>query len=135
MMQELMKRERAPNAGHSEPVSRYVPIFVRVLIERTSDDRWQGFSLEYGLAVQGSSFADVRSRLERMIESYIHDALVGEDREHADELMSRRATGSVYWKYYLAKALAGIRFGRGGDSDSHKTFKEPLALEPRMCAP
>jgi hypothetical protein len=116
---------------HTQPVGHHISIFVRCLIERVGD-QWQGFSLEYGLAVQGASRADVQTRLERVILSYVHDALVGEDRKHANELLSRRATARVYLRYYVARILSLILRGK---DDSSKAYREPLALEPRLCSP
>jgi hypothetical protein len=100
------------------------------LIERRKGE-WQGFTLEYGLAVQGVSQIDVRRRLENLIVSYVYDALVGEDREHADELLSRRAILRVYARYYYYKATSFL-FPGGDASPDHRAYREPLALEPRL---
>ncbi|MGN8547824.1 hypothetical protein ACQPTN_24875 [Bradyrhizobium sp. 13971] len=106
-------------------------LIVRCVAER-KENYWQAFSLEFGLAVQGDSLHDVKHRLETMILSYVYDALVGEDREHADELMSRKATLSVYAKYYWADALS--RAARiWGDSKDTIVFSEPVPLAP-VCA-
>jgi hypothetical protein len=117
----------------SQPVGRYVPVMVRCLIEHRRG-AWQAFTLEYGLAVQGDSKEDVKQRLERVIISYVTDALIGEDREHAEILLSRRATLGVYFRYYLYSMLSTLRPGSGG-SREHKAYREPLALEPRLCPP
>lgn len=121
-------------AEHPKPisVSHHVSMLVRCLIEHRHGV-WQGFSLEYGLAIQGESAADVKRRLEAAIISYVHDALVGEDREHADSLLSRRAPLFAYARYYYYRALSRLRSGRDG-SDEHKAYREPLALEPRLCS-
>jgi hypothetical protein len=114
-------------------VGHHISIFVRCLIEH-KDTQWQGFSLEYGLAVQGISKHDVKRRLEGAILSYVYDALVGEDREHADQLLTRRAVPAVYLRYYLYKLGSLFSFGNKNASE-HKVYREPLALEPRMCSP
>lgn len=106
---------------------------MRCIIERRRDV-WEGFSLEYGLAVEGTSAQDVQRRIETMISSYLFDALMGEDREHAELLLSRRATIGVYFRYYLYKIGSDLRPSHGGPSD-HKAFRAPLALEPRLCSP
>jgi hypothetical protein len=135
-MQSQMALERASGARsqreQSEPVGRHISMFVRCVIERIEDGQWQAFSLEFGLAVQANSASEARVRLDRMIYSYVSDALIGEDREHADELLSRRATTRVYLLYYRAKLRALL--GRNGSS-GQKAFRESLALEPRMCSP
>lgn len=117
----------------SEPIRRHVPILVRCLIEHTGD-QWQAFTLEYGLAVQGSSLNDVKRRLESATKSYLYDSLVGEDRDHADSLLSRKATADVYFRYYRTRLLSYLGFYSSG-SDDHKTYRAPLALEPRLCSP
>ncbi len=116
----------------SEPSRKHISFFVRCLIEYRHGV-WQGFSLEFGLAVQGDSADDVRKRLERVILSYISDALVGPDREHADELLSRRATAVVYARYYWFRFRSWFDLDNG--SDKPRVYREPLALEPRVCSP
>jgi hypothetical protein len=92
------------------------------------DGQWQAFSLQFGLAAQEDSFDAAKRKLDRMISAYVYDALVGEDREHAEELLSRRATSSVYVCYYLAKVMHVLR-----RSFSAKTFAEPVRLAPQTA--
>ena len=84
------------------PVSEIMPIklVIRCLLQQVGS-QWQGFSLEFGLAAQGESADEVRRKLESMINSYLCDALTGEDREHAYALLTRKATARVYIRYYL----------------------------------
>lgn len=136
MAQAVAERPSAPalRREDSAPVGRHIRIIVRCLIERIAKDQWQGFTLEFGLAVQGVSAADVRHQLDCVIKSYLDDALLGADREHADELLSRRAPFFVYFRYHKYRLLS--RLSSGGDSQSdHRAYREPLALEPRMCSP
>jgi hypothetical protein len=63
--------------------------------------QWQAFSLQFGLAAQADSFPEAKQKLESMIDSYLFDALAGEDRKHASELLARRAPASVYLRYYV----------------------------------
>jgi hypothetical protein len=135
-MADAAKRTHLEDQGRpvqSEPLRHHVPILVRCLIEHKGKV-WQAFSLEFGLAVQGESEKEVRHRLETVINSYIYDALVGEDREHAEELMSRRATGVVYLKYFFQKIVAKFRSNHHGWHDG-EAYRESLALEPRLCSP
>jgi predicted RNase H-like HicB family nuclease len=115
----------------TEPKGSPFRFVIRCLIEDTGD-QWQAFSLELGLAAQAETEAEVRQKLESMIHSYLEDAICGEDREHAYELLSRKATWSVYLKYHLishayrvAKVFGGMRRG--------ETFSESLPLMPRHC--
>lgn len=98
--------------------------------------QWQAFSLEFGLAAQGDTFPEARHKLESMIESYVFDALAGDDREHALVLLRRRASPAVYRRYYsslwvckLARLFAPQRPARR--SPKHvRLFREPVRLAP-----
>jgi hypothetical protein len=102
-------------------------LVIRCLAERKGD-QWQAFSLEFGLAAQGDSLPEVKSKLVYMIQTYVTDALIGEDRAHAFELMNRKATWPIYLKYYWTKALSKVT-----SLVDRKLYREPLALEPRAC--
>lgn len=128
------RRSEGIKSEGAKPIHRYVSIFVRCVIEHRGGV-WQGFTLEYGLAVQGISARDVQERLERMILSYVSDALIGEDRDNAEYLLSRRAHWSVYAKYYMTKARDFFDRREDNGSKDHRAYREPLALEPRLCSP
>ena len=118
----------------SRPVMPVSPmqLFVRCVAER-KDGYWQAFSVEFGLAAQGDTLPDAKHRLESMINSYVFDALVGEDRRHGRELLNRRATAGVYAKYYFANFLS--RIARvGGRSRNRISFSETLPLQPTCLA-
>ena len=91
------------------------------------DGQWQAFSLEYGLAVQADSLAIAKKKLDGMIHSYLYDALFGEDRDHAKELLGRKAHWRVYLRYYLAY-LAQFR----RRSMTVELFSESLGT-PELC--
>jgi predicted RNase H-like HicB family nuclease len=110
-----------------------VQLVVRCFVERTRDGQWQAFSLELGLAAQGDSESEVRQKLESIIESYVRDALIGEDREHAYDLLSRRAPIAGYLKYYLHRIEGALARPRA-HPDHSQTYYEPFSLEPRHCA-
>jgi hypothetical protein len=118
-----------------EPMSEIRPIrlVVHCLIERVGD-QWQAFSLELGLAVQGDSCVDVRRKLASMIEFYVRDALCGEDREHAYELLvHRKATWRVYLRYYRVWLALHVATFMTASTDA-MIYREPLPLEPKHCA-
>jgi hypothetical protein len=105
-------------------------LFVRCFAESFDDDRqWQAFSLEFGLAAQGASMGEVKAKLEAMIQDYLYDALAGEDREHAHELLTRRAHWRIYARYYTAVALHNI----WRSMSSVKIFSESVPLIPGHC--
>jgi hypothetical protein len=120
-------------AGQRSPVVTPSPaqLIVHCVAER-KEGYWQAFSLEFGLAVQGDTLPDVKHRLESMLVSYVYDALVGEDREHASELLNRKATLGVYAKYYFANVRSRVERVWGSSRD-RILFSEPVPLQP-VCA-
>jgi hypothetical protein len=119
----------------SEPQLSPATLVVHCLVERTGD-QWQAFSIEFGLAAQADTHLDASRKLEDMVRSYVYDALVGEDREHASKLLARKATFEVRAKYYwtlFLKAL-GRLFGKSGDEPASRgTYERPLPLTPTVC--
>ena len=91
-------------------------------------DQWQAFCLDLSLAAQGDSFEDAKAKLDRMIVDYVYDAVVGDDREHADELLNRRAPLRYWLKFYVYVALCRLGTFR---RELHRLFKEPLPLPLR----
>jgi hypothetical protein len=112
-------------------IPRRFRFVVRVLAEH-KNDQWQAFSLELGLAAQADTLPEVKYKLESMIRSYLDDALVGEDREHAYDLLFRRATWQVFAKYHWASVIShlGTLFGRSKD---RVIYDKTLPLAPRFC--
>jgi hypothetical protein len=102
-------------------------LVIRCLAER-KDSQWQAVTLEFGLAAQGESLSDVKAKLEEQIDEYICDALLGEDRDHAYELLSRKAPMSAYLKFHVAGLLSRIKH-----DPRRAVFREPLPLVPKHC--
>lgn len=69
---------------------------------------WQAFCLDLNLAVQGDSRYEVKAKLQSQIAEYLHDALAGEDRQYADQLLTRRAPASTWIRYYCLKAISQV---------------------------
>jgi hypothetical protein len=93
-----------------------------------SDQQWQAFCIDLCLAVQGESFAEVKSKLEVQIQDYVYDALAGEDKEFADYLLNRKAPAKQIFTYYFIMAMHRLGLMKDG---LHKLFKEPLPLTPQ----
>lgn len=125
----------------SNPSIRPRELIVHCLIEKRGD-QWQALSLEFGLAAQADSGLEARSKLEDMVKSYVHDALVGEDVAHADALMSRKASPAVYLRYYIALMRRWAFGWSRGRRDSIGAAREtsaqadvmPMPLTPLGCA-
>lgn len=103
-----------------KPCKLFVRCFARV-----KDGQWQAFCIDFDLAAQGDSFEDVRAKLEDQIVEYVNDALVGEDREHAAYLMTRKAPLSLRLAYHLGGLFHSFSKTKDGIC---RAFMEPLPL-------
>ena len=86
------------------------------------EGQWQAFCIDLSLAAQGDNFPEVKSKLESMIGHYLYDALVGEDKEYAEQLMSRKAPFKQIATYHYYRLMYNIGLFRDG---IHKLFKVP----------
>ena len=105
---------------------RPVDLVVRCYAEQKGDV-WQAFCIDLNLAAQGDNFEDVKSRLDRMIGSYVYDAMAGEDSEYADQLLSRKAPLYFRFKYHLYSAFHHVRMARNG---VHRLFTTVMPMHP-----
>jgi hypothetical protein len=87
--------------------------------------QWVGVCLEFNLAAQGDTFADVRQRLDAQISTYLREALAGPDREHAGYLLRRRASLRFWLMYWLAALGHRLHL-----RTSTKDYESPLPLVP-----
>lgn len=94
------------------------------------DDNWQAICLDFCLAAQGESFNDVKIKLEAMICAYVNDALIGEDREYAEQLLNRRAPMRDWLKYYYYRLTGKAGAIKDG---LHQIFNETIPLSPKNC--
>lgn len=91
-------------------------------------EQWGAFCLDFTLAAQGDTFEDAKSKLEEMIEDYLYDALVGEDREHAVDFLSRRAPVSEWIKYYCIAFVSKFRHTK---NNMYQLINEVQSLIPQ----
>jgi len=105
-------------------------LLLRCYAERV-DNQWQAFCLDLTLAAQGDSFEQARGKLRAMIVEYVTDAIVGEDREFADQLLSRKAPLGEWAKYYGMAMLTRLHAAR---SNLWRLFHESLPLVPPTAA-
>lgn len=94
-------------------------------------DQWQAFCIDFCLSAQGDSFSEVRGKLNNMIADYLYDALVGEDREYAEQLLRRKAPLKQIATYHYYRLMHKIGMLRDG---IHLLFKSPMALVPQNHA-
>jgi hypothetical protein len=69
---------------------------------------WVAVCLNFNLASQDDSFEAAKVKLEGMISEYVYDALAGEDKPYAAQLLSRRAPLSSWLKYYLIRLKTAV---------------------------
>ena len=80
---------------------------------RGVDGEWEAICPDLDIAVQGSSFDEVKSLLSESIKTYVEDAMA-EGPEVARRLLSRRAP--LWLRLQLAFALLGHAVRREGQS-------------------
>jgi hypothetical protein len=101
-------------------------LFLRCYAERVGN-QWQAFCLDLSLAAQGDAFAEVKDKLDLMIAEYVYDALAGEDKEYAHQLMFRRAPLRDWLKYYWYQVLSQAV---AIPEEARRLFTSILPLEP-----
>lgn len=62
-----------------------------------------------------------------MIKEYVFDALVGEDKKYAEQLLNRKAPLFEWLKYYYYVFISRFIHAKTG---LYHLFKEPLPLTP-----
>lgn len=102
-------------------------LILRCYAER-KDDQWQAFCLDLCLAAQADTFEEAQLKLSMMIRDYIEEALVGEDKAYADQLLSRKAPLFFWIKYFW------LRF-RIFHREVARLFTLPVPLAPLPHSP
>jgi hypothetical protein len=107
-------------------------LILRCYAKREANE-WVAVCVDLSLAAQGDTYDEARKKLDAQIREYVFDALVGEDRQHAVQLFSRRAPWSFLLRYWaLAIYQAGaLRFGK--KLQGVVRFREALPLVPALC--
>lgn len=91
------------------------------------DDLWVAVCIDFGLAAQADSLAEARRKLDEQIKEYVYDALVGEDREFAGQLLTRRASLAQVLRYHVIMLALKFHAWRNGN---RRAFEEQLPLVP-----
>jgi hypothetical protein len=78
---------------------------------------WEGVCIDFDLAVQGRSFAEVQKLLEVAVTEYVAAAME-EAPDVRDRLLSRRAPLSVSLNWTLRVLLSSLRHRRDDDDNS-----------------
>lgn len=91
------------------------------------DGMWSAMCIDLCLAAQSESYEEARVKLHAQICEYVYDALCGDDREHAEYLLTRKSPLSIRWRYYLARAAGGLLTWR---RVVLRLFTETLPMQP-----
>jgi hypothetical protein len=78
------------------------------------EGQWIANCLDFDLAAQADSFEAAKTKLENMIKEYVFDALVGEDKDYAQQLLSRKAPLLEWLKYYFYLVMCRFTHARKG---------------------
>lgn len=94
-------------------------------------DQWQAFCIDFCLAAQGNSAQEAQEKLFNMIAEYLYDAMAGEDKEYADQLLTRKASLMQIMTYYFYKIMFKFHLFKNG---VHVLFKAPVPMVPQRYA-
>lgn len=101
------------------------PFFVRCYVKR-SEEQWVAMCIDLCLAAQGESLQEAKEKLESQVNDYVFEALTI-DREHARELLSRKAPFANRAEYYLIAAMQTLR-SRSSKKREQCAFEELVAV-------
>lgn len=88
-------------------MSNRKPFYVRCYA-KPEGDQWVALCIDLTLAAQADSFEQAKFKLEQQINHYVHDALTV-DREHADELLNRKAPLANRFEYHMISLVQALR--------------------------
>jgi predicted RNase H-like HicB family nuclease len=94
---------------------------------RYDEGQWVAICLNFDLAAQADTFEEAKMKLESMIKAYVFDALVGEDKEYAKQLLSRKAPLLEWLKYGFYWLQYHFFYAK---KDLYHLFYEALPLTP-----
>ncbi len=91
------------------------------------EDQWLAFCVDLTLAAQGDTLEQARARLHEQIAEYVHDALIGEDRPYARDLLPRPAPLRERLRYHAYSRLQRLGIL---PSRHREVFTELLPIVP-----
>jgi hypothetical protein len=95
-------------------------------------DQWLGFCLDFSLVAQADTLNQAAEKLEAQMLEYVQDATVGEDRQHAQYLLRRRAPLRYWAKFYVTLFRQRARH-KVQASKRRKAVVEPMPMAPIHC--
>ena len=100
-------------------------LLLRCMAWHDTDGQWVALCLDFDLAAQDDSFEAVKERLDAQVRTYLRDALVGQDREHAGALLRRRAPLRYWIEYYAVMVAHKLRMHFNAQN-----YSRPIPLAP-----
>jgi len=88
-------------------------------------NQWIAVCLDFNLAAQDDTLAEVKKRLNAQVVSYLKEAIAGEDKDHAEYLLRRRAPARHWIRYYLYAMAHKLRMRVGACE-----YSSPVPLIP-----
>ncbi len=94
------------------------------------DQQWQAFCIDLNLAAQGDSLAEVKAKLQSMVDSYIALAMEQNDSAHQRDMLFRPAPLSLRLRYWYIRFASLI-----GDAmhDHRERFAVLFLGRPGYC--
>lgn len=107
-----------------------ISLLLKIYGER-KQGQWSLICLDFNLAVQADTLDEAQEKLHQMIKSYISDALSpdGDDRQHAEALLRRRAPLVFWLKYYAYQLVSRLR-GKNGNDHGRIAAADPIPMVP-----
>jgi predicted RNase H-like HicB family nuclease len=100
-------------------------LVLRGFAERDEDGSWFAICLELNLYARGDSFEEAKDKLQRLIRTYLSEA-VNEDADYVDDLVPRRAPLYFWLRYATIWCLSRLHQAR----QQGRRFKIPLPMVP-----
>lgn len=91
-------------------------------------NQWVAVCVDLCLAAQGSSSEEARRKLFVQIDEYVHDALIGDDSEHAEYLLTRKAPPGQLLTYNWIKFMHRIHAIK---DSAYTLFSETMPMQPK----
>lgn len=88
---------------------------------------WSAMCIDLCLAAQADTYEEARRKLHAQIGEYVYDALCGDDRAYADQLLTRKSPLSVRLYYYVASLASSVLKWR---ATMLRMFTETLPMQP-----
>jgi predicted RNase H-like HicB family nuclease len=98
------------------------------LLRHENEGYWAAYCLDFTLYATGETPEEAMDKLRVIINEYLTDALVGEDQQYADDLLSRRAPWRDWARFYWLTFLQHCRQIK--DKLRSTAFSLPVPMVP-----